>query len=62
MYFKDMEKLDHKGKPMLVSKKQQIAVATSPSAFIDLSAKKVELISDLVQKYNQVKYYFFIIN
>lgn len=55
MSFQDMEKLDHTGKPVLVSKKQQIAVATSPIASIDLSEKHVKLISDLVQKYNQVR-------
>jgi len=49
-----MEKLDHSGKPLIVSSKQRIDVATSPIASIDLSEQNVKLISSLVQKYNQV--------
>lgn len=49
-----MEKLDHSGKPLIVSNKQRIDVATSPIASIDLSEQNVKLISSLVQKYNQV--------
>lgn len=49
-----MEKLDHSGKPLIVSNKQRIDVATSPIASIDLSEPNVKLISSLVQKYNQV--------
>lgn len=49
-----MEKLDHKGKPILISKKQYIDVAASPIASIDLCEKSVNLISNLVQKYNEV--------
>lgn len=53
-----MEKLDHLGKPILVSRKQQIDVASSPIASIELSKNNVTLISSLVQKYNQVKFVF----
>lgn len=49
-----MEKLDNKGKPLLVTKKQHINVASSPIASINLDEKDVQLISNLVQKYNQV--------
>lgn len=51
-----MEKLDHMGKPILVSKKQQIDVASSPIASIELSKNNVALISSLVQKYSQVRF------
>lgn len=49
-----MEKLDHLGKPILVSKKQRLDIASSPIASIDLRQTDVKLISDLIQKYNQV--------
>jgi len=52
-----MEKLDHSGKPLIVSNKQRIDVATSPIASIDLSEQSVKLISSLVKKYNQVRYF-----
>ncbi|XP_025196518.1 putative ATP-dependent RNA helicase DHX30 [Melanaphis sacchari] len=52
-WLQDMEKLDHSGKPLIVSNKQRIDVATSPIASIDLSEQNVKLISSLVQKYNQ---------
>jgi len=51
-----MEKLDHSGKPLIVSNKQRIEVASSPIASIDLSEQNVKLISNLVQKYNQVSH------
>jgi len=51
-----MEKLDHSGKPLIVSNKQRIDVASSPIASIDLSEQNVRLISNLVQKYNQVSH------
>jgi len=51
-----MEKLDHLGKPLIVSNKQRIDVASSPIASIDLSEQNVKLISNLVQKYIQVSY------
>lgn len=50
-----MEKLDHTGKPILTSKKQRIDIASSPIASIDLSKTNITLISNLVQKYNQVR-------
>lgn len=53
-----MEKLDHTGKPILTSKTQRIDVASTPIASINLSEKNVKLISNLVQKYNQVRYIF----
>lgn len=49
-----MDKLDHTGKPILISKKQSIDVATSPIAAINLSENNVTLISKLVEKYNKV--------
>ncbi|XP_060842325.1 ATP-dependent RNA helicase DHX30-like [Rhopalosiphum padi] len=52
-WLQDMEKLDHSGKPLIVSNKQRIDVATSPIASIDLSEQSVKLISSLVKKYNQ---------
>jgi len=51
-----MEKLDHSGKPLIVSNKQRIDVASSPIASIDVSEQNVKLISNLVQKYNQVSH------
>lgn len=51
-----MEKLDHSGKPLLVSNKQRIDIASSPIASIDVSEQNVKLISNLVQKYNQVSH------
>lgn len=51
-----MEKLDHSGKPLIVSNKQRIDVASSPIASIDLSEQNVKQISSLVQKYNQVNH------
>jgi len=51
-----MEKLDHSGKPLLVSNKQRIDVASSPIASIDLSEQNVKQITSLVQKYTQVRY------
>jgi len=51
-----MEKLDHSGKPLLVSNKQRIDVASTPIASIDVSEQNVKLISNLVQKYNQVSH------
>jgi len=50
----DIEKLDNTGKPILVSKAQCIDIASSPVASIDLSKQNVNLISNLIQKYNQV--------
>ncbi|XP_022175512.1 putative ATP-dependent RNA helicase DHX30 isoform X2 [Myzus persicae] len=52
-WLQDMEKLDHSGKPLIVSNKQRIDVASSPIASIDLSEQNVKQISSLVQKYNQ---------
>lgn len=52
-WLQDMEKLDHSGKPLIVSKKQRKDVASSPIASIDLSDQNVKLISSLIQKYNQ---------
>lgn len=51
-----MKKLDHTGKAVLISKKQQIDIAASPVASIDLSENNVKLISNLVQMYNQVNF------
>lgn len=54
MFLQDIKKLDHTGKAVLISKKQQIDVAASPVASIDLSENNVKLISNLVQMYNRV--------
>jgi len=51
-----MEKLDHSGKPLIISSKQRIDVASSPIASIDLSEQNVKQISSLVQKYTQVSH------
>jgi len=53
-----MEKLDHSGKPLIVSNKQRVDVASSPIASIDLSEQNVKQISDLVRKYIQVSHIF----
>ncbi|XP_060862840.1 ATP-dependent RNA helicase DHX30-like isoform X1 [Metopolophium dirhodum] len=52
-WLQDMEKLDHSGKPLIVSNKQRIDVASKPIASIDLSEQNVKQISSLVQKYTQ---------
>jgi len=51
----DIQKLDNTGKPILASKTQCIDVASSPIASINLSEQSVKLISNLIQKYNQVR-------
>lgn len=53
-----MEKLDHSGKPLIVSNKQRVDVASSPIASIDLSEQNVKQISSLVRKYIQVSHIF----
>ncbi|XP_050422024.1 ATP-dependent RNA helicase DHX30-like isoform X2 [Adelges cooleyi] len=52
-WLQEMDKLDSKGKPILVSQKQRIDVAHSPVTSIDLDEKDVKLITNLFQKYNQ---------
>ncbi|KAL4119170.1 hypothetical protein QTP88_012015 [Uroleucon formosanum] len=52
-WLQDMEKLDHSGKPLIVSNKQRVDVASSPIASIDLSEQNVKQISSLVRKYIQ---------
>jgi len=49
-----MEKIDHTGKAILVSKKQQIDIASSPITSIEFNQTDIKLISNLVKKYTQV--------
>lgn len=49
-----MDKLDNKGKPLLVSNKQRLDVASMPITSIDLNDNDVKLISSFIQKYHQV--------
>lgn len=49
-----MDKLDNTGKPLLVSSKQRLNVASSPTTSIDLREEDVQLISNFIKKYRQV--------
>lgn len=49
-----MDKIDNTGKPLLVTSKQRLNVASSPTTSIDLREKDVKLISSFIKKYHEV--------
>ncbi|XP_050541071.1 ATP-dependent RNA helicase DHX30-like [Daktulosphaira vitifoliae] len=52
-WLQEMNQLDKKGKPILVTEKQRLDIAHSPVTSIDLNEKDIILISNLFKKYRQ---------